>query len=51
VFVLWIRTSVSGSVALTSPWSMANGPTAELMLPQLPPQSTRASVTLTCANV
>jgi hypothetical protein len=30
---------------------MANGPTAEEMLPQLPPQSTSASVTDTWAKV
>ena len=51
VFVLWMRTVVSGSTARTRPWSMANGPTAEEMLPQLPPQSTTGSPTATWANV
>lgn len=35
VFVLWMRTTVSGSTVSTSPSSTANGPTAEEMLPQL----------------
>ena len=36
VFVLWMRTRVSPSRAPTRPSSMANGPTADEQLPQLP---------------
>ena len=36
VLVLWIRTTVAGSRAGTSPSSMAKGPIADEMLPQLP---------------
>ena len=35
VFTLKIRTTVTGSTAGTSPSSMAKGPTAEEMFPQL----------------
>jgi hypothetical protein len=36
VFVFQMRTVVTGSTAFTKPSSIANGPTAEEMLPQLP---------------
>ena len=36
VFVLWMRTSVSPSAACTRRSSIANGPTADEQLPQLP---------------
>jgi len=36
VFVLWMRTTVSPSRTVTSPSSMANGPTDDEQLPQLP---------------
>ena len=36
VLVLWMRTTVSPSRAVTSPSSMAKGPTADEQLPQLP---------------
>lgn len=37
VLVIWMRTVVTGSTGSTRPMSMAKGPTAEEMLPQLPP--------------
>ena len=36
VFVLWMRTSASPSVAFTRRSSIANGPTADEQFPQLP---------------
>ena len=43
VLVLWMRIVTGPSAAKISPSSTANGPMAELMLPQLPLMSTRAS--------
>src|SRR5215510_6678281 len=42
---------VTGSTAGTSPSSMANGPTAADILPQVPLQSTKGFLTSTCAKL
>ena len=51
VLVLWMRSVTGPSAANTMPSSTANGPMAELMLPQLPFMSTRTSLIGTCAKV
>jgi hypothetical protein len=51
VLVLWMRSVTGPSAANTNCSSIAYGPTAELMLPQLPFMSTRVSLIGTCANV
>jgi hypothetical protein len=51
VLVLWTRTSAGPSARGQRPWSTANGPTADEMLPQLAPRSTTGRSTATWAKV
>ena len=51
VLVWWMRTSASPSRTRTTPSSTANGPTAEVRLPQLLVQSATGLSTASCTNV